>query len=105
MATKAILVCLVVVGTWLQQPAPPPAGVDFEFFKARVQPIFTTKRPGHARCISCHSVGTPMRLQPLAPGLATWTDEDSRRNFEIVRARVVPGNLAVSKLLLHPLAT
>ena len=78
--------------------------LDFDHFKTRVQPIFTTKRDGNARCISCHGFGTTMRLQRLPPGAATWSDEDSRKNFEIVRSRVVPGNPAVSRLLLHPLA-
>lgn len=80
-----------------------PATLDFQFFKARVQPIFLNKRPGHARCISCHDAGTPMRLQPLSPGATTWDDEQSRKNFEVVRREVVPGNLK-SKLLVHPLA-
>src|SRR5260370_25951570 len=82
----------------------PTAGVslDYEFFKTRVQPVFLTKRPGHARCIACHGAGTPLRLQPLAPGSATWNDEDSRRNFEAVRRVVVPGSLK-SRLLVHPL--
>jgi YVTN family beta-propeller protein len=88
----------------LQQPPPSPASVDFEFFKTRVQPIFTAKRPGHARCVSCHSTGTPMRLQALAPGSATWNDEDSRKNFDVVRQRVLAGSPTTSKLLLHPLA-
>ena len=99
-----ILLLSVLVGLLFQQPAPPPSGVDFEFFKTRVQPIFTTKRPGHARCVSCHSIGTPMRLQPLTPGGGTWSDEDSRLNFEVVRQRIVAGNPAASRLLLHPLA-
>jgi YVTN family beta-propeller protein len=94
---------LVAAALRLQQPPPAPA-VDFEFFKTRVQPIFTTKRPGHARCVSCHSVGTPMRLQPLPAGSATWSDDDSRKNFDVVKLRVVPGNLEASRLLLHPLA-
>ena len=38
------------------------AGLDYEFFKTKVQPIFLAKRSGHARCISCHASGTPMRL-------------------------------------------
>ncbi|HEU4618188.1 MAG TPA: hypothetical protein VFV10_09110 [Gammaproteobacteria bacterium] len=78
--------------------------LDFDFFKARVQPILTTKREGHARCISCHGSGTPMRLQPLPEGRATWSDEDARKNFEILSARVVPGNPDESRLLRHPLA-
>jgi hypothetical protein len=82
---------------------PPQAPLDFEFFKTRVQPIFTAKRPGHARCVSCHVAGTPLRLQPLPPGSTTWSDEDSRKNFEAVRRVVAPGNLK-SRLLVHPLA-
>jgi len=88
----------------MQQPAPSSPSLDFEFFKAKIQPIFTTKRAGNARCVSCHSTGTPMRLQPLAPGNATWTEEESRKNFDVVRARVIAGNPTKSKLLLHPLA-
>src|ERR1041385_6070481 len=84
-----------------QQTAAQP--LDFEFFKTRVQPIFTTKRAGNARCISCHATGTPMRLQPLAAGSATWSDEDSRKNFDIVRQRVVAGSPEKRRRLLHPL--
>src|SRR5204863_2134479 len=53
---------------------------------------------------SCHSSGTPMRLQPLAPGAATWSEEDSRKNFELVKSRVVAGKPEISRLLRHPLA-
>jgi len=86
-----------------QQPAPTPS-LDFEFFRTRVQPVFTTKRPGNARCVSCHAFGTTMQLQPLTPGAATWNEEQSRKNFDVVRARVVPGDPAASRLLRHPLA-
>ena len=77
--------------------------LDYEFFKAKVQPIFLAKRPGHARCIACHGSGTPLRLQPLARGATAWSDEESRKNFEAIRRVVVPGSLK-SRLLLHPLA-
>jgi len=78
--------------------------LDFEYFKARIEPIFTTKRPGNARCVSCHGFGTTMKLQALPDGAATWSDADARANFDIVRARVVPGNPDESRLLRHPLA-
>ena len=85
-----------------QAPAARPT-LDYEFFKAKVQPIFLNKRPGHARCVSCHSSGTPMRLQPLSAGETTWNDDESRKNFDVVRrVAVVPGS-AKSILLLHPL--
>jgi hypothetical protein len=83
--------------------APAPSALDFEFFKTKVQPIFLARREGHTRCVSCHSKGTPMRLQALSPGAATWSDEQSRRNFLAVQARVIPRDLASSKLLMHPL--
>src|ERR1051326_1519921 len=101
MPTMALLP--VAAGLLLQQATPAPS-LDFEFFKTRVQPIFTTKRAGNARCVSCHSTGTPMKLQELPAGSATWSEEDSRKNFDIVRARVVPGDPSKSRLLLHPLA-
>src|SRR5215470_13716529 len=85
----------------LQQPAAP--SLDFEFFKTKIQPIFTTKRQEHARCVSCHISGTPMRLQPLSPS-GSWDEEQSRKNFDTVRARVIAGNPLKSKLLTHPLA-
>ena len=96
---------LLTVGAFGQQPAAPARPtLDFEYFKTKVQPIFLNKRPGHARCIACHGQGTPMRLQPLDPGATTWTDEESRQNFDAVRrVAVVPGSLK-SKLLMHPLA-
>ena len=101
MPTMALLP--VIVALLAQQPAASSTSVDFEFFKTRIQPILTAKRPGHARCVSCHSTGTPMRLQPLAPGSATWSEEESRKNFDVIRLRIVPGNPGASKLLRHPL--
>jgi len=82
-----------------------PAGgtkLDYEFFKTKVQPIFLAKRPGHARCIACHGSGTPLRLQPLSPGSASWNEEESRKNFEAMQRVASPGNLK-SRLLVHPL--
>ncbi len=78
------------------------ASLDYEFFKTQVQPIFLARRAGHARCISCHTSGTPLRLEPLAAGSTTWSEEQSRRNFEAVKRVVVPGSLK-SRLLVHPL--
>lgn len=81
------------------------AGLDFDTYRSRVEPIFLKKRPGHARCVTCHSVNTSaFHLEPLSPGAKTWTEEQSRRNFENVSRLVVPGNPSASKLLLHPLA-
>jgi hypothetical protein len=81
------------------------AGLDFETYRSRVEPIFLKKRPGHARCITCHAANSSaFHLEALAPGATAWTEEQSRRNFENVSRLVVPGNPAASKLLLHPLS-
>jgi hypothetical protein len=87
-----------------QEPSSPGSALDFEYFRTRIQPIFLAKREGHTRCVSCHSKGTPMRLQALSPGATAWTEEQSRMNFRVVQSRVIPNNLTSSKLLLHPLA-
>src|SRR2546422_578728 len=98
-----IIALVPIVALLAQQPASSPS-LDFEYFKTKVQPILLAKREGHARCVSCHTTGTPMRFQPLSPGAATWNDEESRKNFDVIRARVVAGNPLKSKLLTHPLA-
>jgi YVTN family beta-propeller protein len=109
-AAAFVFLAATVASPSFAQPAAPGAGrgappvLDYEFFKARIEPIFTTKRPGNARCVTCHASGTPMRLKPLADGSATWSDEDARANFDVIRARVVPGNPDASRLLRHPLA-
>ena len=89
-----------------QQSASTPniaSSPDYAFFKERVQPIFLEKRPGHARCVTCHQHRNP-RLEEFTPGAVHWNDEQSRRNFEIWKQYVVPGHPARSRLLLHPLA-
>lgn len=81
------------------------AGLDFETYRTRVEPIFLKKRPGHARCVVCHAANSSaFHLEALAPGATNWTEEQSRRNFENVSRLVVPGDPSASKLLLHPLS-
>ena len=79
------------------------AGARFRVLQDPRSADLLAERPGHARCIACHGSGTPLRLQPLAAGQTTWTDEESRKNFDAVRRLVVPGS-AKSRLLIHPLA-
>jgi YVTN family beta-propeller protein len=86
-----------------QGPASPGASLDYNYFRDRVQPVFLAKRPGHARCISCHESGNP-RLQELSPGATTWDEEQSRKNFQAWQRVVVPGDPDASRLLMHPLA-
>ncbi len=86
------------------QSAPAQPSLDYEVFKTRVQPIFLNKRPGNARCVSCHTTGGVAYLQRLSPGQTTWDEEQSKKNFERVKRLVVPGAPEKSRLLLHPLA-
>jgi hypothetical protein len=86
-------------------PAKTAPKLDYEFFKVRVEPIFLTKRPDHARCYVCHAESNnAFHLERLSPGTRDWTEEQSRRNFETVSILVNPGDPDTSRLLLHPLA-
>jgi hypothetical protein len=79
--------------------------LDYQVFKSQVEPVFLMKRPGHARCVSCHvDAATAFRLQKLPPGAATWTEDQSRKNFEAASRLVTPGDPASSRLLKHPLS-
>ncbi len=99
---------IVAVAVTLQAASVSAAelSLDYEFFKSRVEPIFLKKRQGHVRCYVCHAdrSGNAFRLEKLASGSDFWTEEQSRRNFELVSALVVPGDPAKSRLLLYPLA-
>jgi hypothetical protein len=80
--------------------------LDYELFKSRVQPVFLEKRPGHTRCVVCHSErsNNAFRLEKLAPGATTWSEAQSRRNFAMAARLVVPGDPRAGLLLMHPLA-
>ena len=89
------------------QPAASPAAsqsLDYNFFKTKVQAVFLARRPGHARCVVCHTFNNAaFKLVPLSPGSTTWNEEQSRLNFELVKRVAVAGFLE-SKLIKHPLA-
>jgi hypothetical protein len=79
--------------------------LDYDFYKARVEPIFLKKKAGHTRCVVCHSESNNFfKLEPLSSGAKAWSDEQSRKNFETVSKLVNPGEPMVSRLLMHPLA-
>ena len=85
----------------------PAAGtLDYDFYKAKVQPIFLAKRPGHAPCVMCHADANNMlRLEKLPDGQSTWSEEQTRKNFDTV-AKIVQAvdDPLTAKILLHPLA-
>ncbi len=79
--------------------------LDFQVYRAKIEPIFLKKRPNHARCAACHTASASnFHLQPLDPGATAWTEAQSRMNFESVSHLVIPGNPDRSHFLLHPLA-
>src|SRR5262245_20780454 len=96
---------LAIAALLVQRPAAAQsaAPLDYKFFKEQVEPIFLKKRPGHARCVTCHEHGAPP-LEPLRAGATGWTEDQSRKNFAVWKQYVVPGNPMKSSLLRHPLA-
>src|SRR6266852_2450002 len=103
---RAGVLAMIVAGAAALQAAPASAqSLDYEVFKARVEPIFLKKKPGDTRCYGCHGESNnALRLEKHPRGPKFWTAEQSRRNFETVSRLVVPGNLAASRLLIMPLA-
>ena len=121
MVASLVVAAAVVLGapapSTAAQSAGAPAGqavsrstqsLDYEFFKARVAPIFLKRRStDHARCYACHEkIKHPngLSLESLSPGSSSWTEEQTRRNFETVSRLAVPGNLNSSVFPMHPLA-
>jgi hypothetical protein len=104
-AAVAACVMLSAVGVSspaLSQTAAPD--LNYEFFRDKVESVFLTKRAGHARCVMCHTVNNaPFHLVPLSPGATSWTEEQSKQNFELVR-RVAVAGFMESPLVKHPLA-
>src|SRR5258708_11199885 len=108
----AVVLCVFAPFAAAQNSGGPDAQkpqLDYEFFKTRVEPIFLKKRSDdHARCYVCHQVmrhgGGPLSLEMLPPAASFWTEEQSRRNFEVVSNLVVPGDPSRSLFLRMPMA-
>lgn len=104
-ARVAMVIAAALVVAGVSTAAGQQKTLDYEYFKNRVEPIFLQKREGHTRCYVCHEeANNGLRLERLAAEAKFWTEEQSRKNFATVSALVVPGDLAHSRLLLHPLA-
>jgi hypothetical protein len=81
----------------------PVTPVDFQFFRACVQPVFQNPREGHIRCSNCHGAGQ-MGFAPVpAEGRAQWNEEEAKRAYGVITRLVVPGNPVESRFLLKPL--
>ncbi len=103
-AAATVAVSAVLLASAL--PSRSAATLDYDYFKAKVQPIFLAKRPGHAPCIVCHSeANNQLHLQRLPAGQTTWDEEDTRKNFDTVSKIVNAADDPLqSKILIHPLA-
>ena len=78
--------------------------LDFDYYKTNVEPIFLERKAGFTRCVVCHSEGGRVGfLEELGRGAESWTEEQSRRNFDAIKRLVVPGDPQASRLLMHPL--
>jgi len=79
--------------------------LDFELYRATVEPIFLKKRPTHARCVSCHVAAlSRFQLQMLDDGKSEWNLDQSRKNFQAVSQLVNFKDVLASPILKHPLA-
>ena len=101
-ATAAVSALVLASATFVSQAAT----LDYDYFKAKVQPIFLTKRAGHARCVMCHAEANNMlKLQKLPEGQSTWGEEDTRKNFDTVSKIInAVDDPMTAKILIHPLA-
>jgi hypothetical protein len=105
MLGRLSMVVVVALGTGFACELAAAPALDFDVYKSRIEPIFLQKRDGHTRCYVCHAESNNnFRLEKLSPGRSTWTEEQSRKNFEMVSKLVNPGDVATSRLLQHPLA-
>ena len=85
---------------YVPPPAPP---VDFEFFRACVQNVFSKPREGHINCSNCHNAGL-MGFAPIpGQGRTQWNEEEARQGFLAISRLIVAGNPVKSRFLLKPL--
>jgi hypothetical protein len=101
----AACLCLAAIASpkpALSQGAAPE--LSYDFFKNKVEAVFLDKRPGHTRCVVCHTTNNaPFHLVPMSPGATGWNEEQSRMNFELIH-RVAAAGVMDSPLVRHPLA-
>jgi len=107
--TALALLALGTATVWAQPADPAAVGnqLDFAVYRDTVEPIFLKMRDGigpGGPCFICHAkITSRFRLQRV-PDTLTWSEEASRRNFDVVSRLVEPGAPTQSRLLLHPLA-
>ena len=90
----------------LAAPAPVRSqSLDFGVYRSTVEPIFYAKRQGYGRCVVCHAPAgnNAFSLVPWRVDATAYTEEQSRKNFEMVSRLVVAGRPEDSRLLMYPL--
>jgi len=109
---RAGLALFGIIGAWAA-PASAQQPLSFERYRTDVERVFLAPRggghgPGASPCVTCHvESNTPMKLQrpeTRDDGTVYWTEDESRKNFDVVSRLVVPGLPARSRLLLKALA-
>jgi len=82
------------------------AETRLRFFKSRVRPFrFRVKRPDHARLLRpvMSRATTHSACKAFTPGSDAWTEEQSRRNFEVVSILSTTPRSRYSPADAHPL--
>lgn len=79
--------------------ADPIVEVDFDFFRACVQPIFVNPIDNAMPCTECHS--GEFAIPPPEGGY--WTEEQSRQSLESLAYLIDPGRPESSRFLHKPL--
>jgi hypothetical protein len=115
MSTRGGSIGLALAAITFAFPRPGAAQqrLSFERYRTDVERVFLSPRggghgPGASPCVTCHvESNTPMKLQrpeTRDDGTVYWTEDESRKNFEVVSRLVVPGEPERSRLLLKALA-
>jgi hypothetical protein len=99
------------MASWVEDAQSLPASVvvreapelDFGFFRECVQRIFLDKREGNVECVHCHGGGARNFARTLPVGREYWDEDESRRNFSVLRRYIEPGEPLMSRFLTHPL--
>ncbi|MFV1987462.1 MAG: hypothetical protein ACC682_09270 [Gemmatimonadota bacterium] len=99
------------MASWVEEARTLPGSIataqapelDFGFFRECVQRIFLDKRAGNVECIHCHGSGSRNFARAIPEEREYWDEEESRRNFSVLRRYIEPGEPLMSRFLTHPL--
>ena len=81
---------------------PPEPELDFEFYRTCVQDMIQSPKYGQLSCTVCHAGGS-IGFAPRPANGTSWTEQEARRGFEVVKRLIVPGNPIQSRWMLKPL--